>query len=188
MARKPDPSIRERILRDAECLIHLHGYQGTSLDVIARRLKMTKANLLHHFRSKEELGLAVLDFKADVFFKECLEPIFRDERDPARAVDALFRRTACFLAGNGCRAGCFVGNIALEMSDVSDRFRERVGRFFERWVSLLAPSLTRGQAEAVVALYEGAIMQARARRDPSVFERVGREARRLVESRRRTIA
>ena len=197
MARKIDPTLRPRIVREAEHILHLRGYHCASLDEIAAHCRMTKANLLHHFRSKEELALAVLDYKIEAYQNECLTPVSEAE-DPSRWVTDLFARAACFYRGNGCRAGCFVGNIALEMSDVSDRFRERVVRFFEDWAARLAERLARARrrgefaatlnptacAEAILALYEGAIMLARSRRDPAVFDRVALQARQLLEGHR----
>src|SRR5258708_6029300 len=121
---------RERILREAEHLIHLRGYHCTSLDDIAQRCGMTKANLLHHFRSKEALGLAVLDYKIAAYRCSCIDPCFKEETDPVEAVAELFASAGRFYRGNGCRAGCFVGNMALEMSDLSERFREKAGAFF----------------------------------------------------------
>lgn len=180
---------RRCILEQAEHLIHLRGYSGTSLEDIARRCRMTKANLLHHFRSKEELGLAVLDFKIGCYRKNCLEALFPEGRPAAEAVAALFEQAACFHRGNGCKAGCFVANIALEMSDVNDRFRERVDRYFGEWVGRLerlmggAPD-ARAVAESVLSLYEGAVMLARARRDPGVFDRACRTALKLLETRK----
>src|SRR5208282_5927649 len=109
---------RERILQEAEHLIHMRGYHCTSLDDIAKRCRMTKANLLHHFRSKEELGLAVLDYKIDAYRRCCLDPIFSDGSDPMGSVRELFASAGRFYRGNGCKAGCFVGNMALEMSDL----------------------------------------------------------------------
>ncbi|MBI4425013.1 MAG: TetR/AcrR family transcriptional regulator [Elusimicrobia bacterium] len=181
-------AVRQRILEEAEHLIHLQGFRGTSLDEIARRCRMTKANLFHHFRSKEELGLAVLDFKAECYRRNCLDRVFAAGRSPEDAITELFADAACFFKGNGCKAGCFVGNIALEMSDVNPRFRERAGRFFEEWTAALRRLLEAAgvdggaaqAAEAVLELYEGALMLARTRRDPSVFDRAKDAALRLV--------
>jgi len=192
MARKVDPELRVRILKEAEHLLHLHGYHGTSLDEIASSCRMTKANLIHHFKSKEDLGLAVLDYKIDAYRKQRLSTI-TDCPEPGAGIDRLFSAATDFFGANGCKAGCFVGNIALEMSDINDRFRARVESFFNEWIAQLAKCLAcagrrsepaaqdRSTAEAILALYEGAIMLARSRRDPAVFRRVGLHARRLLE-------
>jgi len=184
-------SSRERIIEEAEHLIHLCGYHCTSLEDIAARCRMTKANLLHHFRSKEDLGLAVLDHKIEAYRRGMLVPILAEGSDPVRAVLGLFASAEAFYRGNGCRAGCFIANIALEMSDYSPRFREKASSFFAEWTSKLEEMLTRGDcagsparrralAEAILSLYEGAVLLARARRDPEVFGRIGSVAAELA--------
>jgi len=52
---------RQRALRVAEALFADRGYWGTSLRDIARRIGIKAPSLLHHFSSKEQLYLAVLD-------------------------------------------------------------------------------------------------------------------------------
>ncbi len=189
--KTPNRSARERILEEAEHLIHVHGYRGTSLEEIARRCRMTKANLFHHFRSKEDLGLAVLDYKI-ACYRRCLDAAFGQARGAEEAIAELFAQTARFHRGNGCRAGCFIGNIALEMSDINPRFRERAAAFFEDWVSRVAAALENGgqtagraaraAAETILSLYEGATMLARASRDPAVLDRAKESALQILRS------
>lgn len=194
MARKSDPAVRERILQEAEHIIHLKGFNAARLDDIAKACGMSKANLVHHYGTKSDLALAVLDFKIAEFKARKVAPLCCQEA-PEAAVERMFREAECFFDGNGCKAGCFVGNIALEMSDMDEAFRGRVAAFFDAWAKDLASCLEkcrarghfaktldpRGTAEAVVALYEGAIMLARSRRDATVFGRVGRIARQILE-------
>lgn len=194
MGRKPNPEVRERILQQAEHVIHLKGFGAASMDEIAKASGMTKANLFHHYGSKSELALAVLDFKIGEFRSRKVEPLCA-QAAPELAIARMFEDAATFFAGNGCKAGCFVGNIALEMSDRDELFRERVGRFFAEWAASMAACLERGKtagyfrdtldsraaAESIIALYEGAIMLARCRRDAKIFRRVGDVARAVLE-------
>lgn len=194
MGRKPDLESRERILQEAEHVLHLKGFNGASMEEIAQACGMTKANLFHHYGSKAELALAVLDFKIAEFHTRKVEPLCA-QADPEKAVQAMFDAGSKFFHGIGCKAGCFVGNIALEMSDRDEAFRERVGRFFAEWAASIAECLerckksgyfaatldSRASAEAVVALYEGAIMLTRAQRDAAIFKRVGAVARSILE-------
>jgi AcrR family transcriptional regulator len=52
---------RERVLQVAQVLFAEHGYRGTSLRDIARRIGIKAPSLLHHFPSKQQLYVAVLD-------------------------------------------------------------------------------------------------------------------------------
>ena len=113
---------------------------------------------------------------------------------PEDAVSAMFADAGHVFDGNGCKAGCFVGNIALEMSDLDETFRLRVAGFFDEWAADLSACLerckskgyfgpaldARATAESIVALYEGAMMLARSRRDATVFARVGKIAKQIL--------
>jgi TetR/AcrR family transcriptional regulator len=52
---------RERVLQVAQVLFAERGYRGTSLRDIAKRIGIKAPSLLHHFPSKQQLYLAVLD-------------------------------------------------------------------------------------------------------------------------------
>ena len=194
MGRKPDIAVRGRILQEAEHVMHLKGFNAASMEEIAKACGMAKANLFHHYGSKTDLALAVLDFKIADFNSRKVEPLCA-EGAPEQAVADMFDQAADFFESNGCKAGCFVGNIALEMSDRDEVFRERVGLFFGRWAAGMAACLERSKAsgyfrptldstaaaEAIVALYEGASMLAKCRRDAKIFKRVGTIARSMLE-------
>jgi len=58
--RKPADT-RDRVLQVAQTLFAERGYRGTSLRDIAKRIGIKAPSLLHHFPSKQQLYLAVLD-------------------------------------------------------------------------------------------------------------------------------
>ncbi|WP_158624121.1 TetR family transcriptional regulator [Micromonospora sp. HM5-17] len=61
MDRPTAPDTRGRILQTALDLFAAHGYQRTSLRAIADQLGLTKAAILYHFPSKEDLLLALIE-------------------------------------------------------------------------------------------------------------------------------
>ena len=77
-----------------------------------------------------------------------------------------------------------MGNLASELSDVHEGFRQRLADIFERWRVALATTLERGRASGhfvrprrgrrggfVVAALEGAILMAKVTKDISVMEK-----------------
>jgi AcrR family transcriptional regulator len=58
--RRP-PDTRERVLQVSQQLFAERGYRGTSLRDIAKRIGIKAPSLLHHFPSKQQLYVAVLD-------------------------------------------------------------------------------------------------------------------------------
>ncbi|MCZ6508759.1 MAG: TetR/AcrR family transcriptional regulator, partial [Acidobacteria bacterium] len=60
--RTRDPkATRDAILQAATREIHTNGFRSAGLDSILAEAGVTKGALYHHFGSKHELGLAVLE-------------------------------------------------------------------------------------------------------------------------------
>ncbi|MEE9181371.1 MAG: TetR/AcrR family transcriptional regulator, partial [candidate division NC10 bacterium] len=52
---------KEEILQTACRLVYRQGFNNTSLDDILRESGVGKGNFYYHFKSKDELGYAILD-------------------------------------------------------------------------------------------------------------------------------
>lgn len=177
---------RDQILDAAARLIHLRGYHGTSLDDVLRESGVGKGNFYYYFRSKEDLGFAIIDRVVERFLERTLEPAFVDPTaDPLDQVRAFLDRLLDVQRQRNCVGGCPMGNLACELSDVHEGFRQRLADIFERWRMMLATTLERGResgrlradldaasaAGFVVAALEGAILMAKVTKDISVMEK-----------------
>ena len=177
---------RDQILDAAAKLIHLRGYHGTSLDDVLRESGVGKGNFYYYFRSKEDLGFAIIDRVVERFLERTLEPAFVDlTADPLDQVRAFLDRLLDVQRQRNCVGGCPMGNLASELSDVHEGFRQRLADIFERWRVMLAATLERGResgrlradldagsaAGFVVAALEGAILMAKVTKDISVMEK-----------------
>lgn len=180
---------RENILRHAVRLFASRGYHATSLDDVFRAAAVTTGAFFHHFRSKEELGLAALDWYVDVRRRELatLERTLPPTADPLervfRLLDATQLRTQ--RRAKRRRAGCVFGNLTTELSDAHDRFRRRLADCFDEMAvdfkqRLDAVALhdcsqrkldTLALARYIVSVLEGSILLARAHNDASLIER-----------------
>jgi AcrR family transcriptional regulator len=81
-ARPAEPDTRTRLLETALELFTRHGVEGTSLQMIADALGVTKAAVYYHFKTKDEITEAVA------------EPALRQLRTVVREATALRRRGA----------------------------------------------------------------------------------------------
>jgi TetR/AcrR family transcriptional regulator, transcriptional repressor for nem operon len=184
---------RDQILDAAAKLIHLRGYHGTSLDDVLRESGVGKGNFYYYFRSKEDLGFAIIDRVVERFLERTLEPAFDDlTADPLDQVRAFLDRLLEVQRQRNCVGGCPMGNLASELSDVHEGFRQRLADIFERWRVMLAATLERGResgrlradldaasaAGFVVAALEGAILMAKVTKDISVMEKCVAELKR----------
>src|SRR6266540_6253494 len=98
---------RDQILDAASRLTHLQGYHCTSLDDVLRESGVGKGNFYYHFRSKEELGYAIIDRLVRGFVERTLEPAFADtDRDPLTQIHGFLDRVLDNLRQRNCVGGC----------------------------------------------------------------------------------
>jgi len=181
---------RDQILDAAARLIHLRGYHCTSLDDVLKESGVGKGNFYYHFRSKEDLGYAIIDRLVQGFLERSLEPAFADPGvDPIEQIHAFLDRVVDNQRQRNCVGGCPMGNLASELSDVHEGFRQRLAEIFSRWRVMLSMALARGQAQGrlraeldtngvaqfLVASLEGAILMAKMTRDIAVMEKCVQE-------------
>ena len=190
MSRSP---VKEQILEVATGLMAARGYHRTSVDDILRESGSGKGNFYHHFRSKEDLGYAILDRLLTRFEARMLAPIFGDgARDPLDQMDAFLDEILATQRARNCVGGCPIGNLATELADAHEGFRQRLADGFERWRQCLAAALARAQASGALALdvepatlarflvagIEGAILLTKVQKDIRGMEHCVAELRR----------
>ena len=188
-------STREAILEAATRLIHVHGYNHTALDDVLRESGVGKGNFYYHFKSKEELGYAILDQIIASFLERTLEPCFSDPAGRALTqIRCFFDRVLETQRERNCVGGCPLGNLALELSDVHEGFRARLTSVFSAWrerLTLVLRTAQRGGqvsgecrpeavADFLVASLEGAILLTKLTKDIAVMEQCVAEMKRYL--------
>ena len=192
---KEGKSTREAVIEAATRLIHLKGYQHTTLDDVLSASGVGKGNFYHHFRSKEDLGFAILDRFVEAFKERALRPAFADT-SVSRIVQIrrFLVRVRDVQEERHCVGGCVFGNLAAELSDVHEGFRERLAGLFSHWrehlAAVLADGRARGEvtadcrpeavAQFVVASLEGAMLLTKLTKDIAVMDRCVEEMNRYL--------
>ncbi len=186
---------REAILAAATRLIHIHGYNQTSLDDVLRESGAGKGNFYHHFKSKEDLGYAILDQIVAAFLERTLEPCFSDpDGRPFSQIRCFLDRVVETQRARNCVGGCPLGNLAAELSDVHEGFRTRLAGVFGAWRERLTAALdeARRRGEVVdecrpepvayflVASLEGAILLTKLTKDIAVMGHCVTELKRYL--------
>jgi TetR/AcrR family transcriptional repressor of nem operon len=181
---------REKILQAAARLFALKGYHDTKLEEVLEAAQVTKGAFFHHFRDREDLGFAVLDWHMDRR-RQSLDAIeqelpLAEEADPlqrvCRRLDAIQEMTRRRERSKG---GCVIGNLSTALSDCHDGFRKRLAECFDEMAHEFVPHLAqaarrlppkrRPQPEElgryIVTVVEGAIMQSRTLGDANLVSR-----------------
>jgi TetR/AcrR family transcriptional repressor of nem operon len=186
---------RDALVAGALRLMEVRGYQNTSLDDVLRESGVGKGNFYYHFRSKEDLGHAILDQIIGSFLERTLEPCFSDpEGDRLRQIRCFISRVLEHQRQRKCVGGCAMGNLASELSDVHEGFRARLASVFTAWQErltlVLREAQTRGEmvqscqpeavAHFVVAALEGSILLSKVTKNIAVMEQCVTELERYL--------
>jgi TetR/AcrR family transcriptional repressor of nem operon len=175
---------REKILYCARELFYFVGYQTTSVDDILRACGVAKSNFYYHFRTKDELALAVLDLEIAEFEGGALKTLSDTEQDPmerlSRFCEVLLKAQAEVQQMGGCPFGNFAAALSSRDGDNrTQRFRDVLGPLFSQIQSALAACLRDGVysgafrhdvpteelAMTILAAIEGLMLMTKTQRD-----------------------
>src|SRR6059036_2706772 len=188
-------STREAILKAASRLIHVHGYNHTSLDDVLRESAVGKGNFYYYFKSKEDLGYAIIDRVIRSFVERTLDPCFSDpDANRLSQIHCFLDRFLQAQRDCNCVGGCPMGNLASELSDVHEGFRARLAEIFTLWRARLTQALSEGRArdevspgcipaaaaQFLVASLAGAILMTKLSKDIGVMEQCMAELKRYL--------
>jgi TetR/AcrR family transcriptional repressor of nem operon len=175
--------------------MQIKGYHATSLDDVLQESEVGKGSFYHHFKSKEELGHALLDAIITSFIARTVDPCFSDPaQSPLAQIKCFLDRLVELQRECHCVGGCALGNLASELSDVHEGFRARLAEVFSTWRARLTQALEqaarRGEvgedcspepvAHFLVASLEGAILMAKLTKDIRVMEQCVEELKRYL--------
>ena len=144
------PGNRDKILICAKELFYHVGYQATSVDDILRKCGVAKSNFYYHFKTKEQLGLEVLDLRIDEYEGQILGPLYDLSLTPPVRIGQFFEQV-CYVQSQIQRmSGCPFGNFAaalptLEGDERPEKFRMRLSELFLKVEAALQSCLSDGQ-------------------------------------------
>lgn len=149
--------------------MRMHGYHAVSFRDLADALAIKSASVHYYFRTKEDLGCALVDRYAERFF----DALSASNDPPLLAILAAYR-LALRAEGRHCLCGMF----GAEARGLPEPVASKVAGFFRGnldWIAGALPpeiDLADRQARAaeILATLQGAIMVAASLDDPAFFD------------------
>ncbi len=185
---------RLNLIKEGARLVHEKGYNNTGLSDILKAAGIPKGSFYHYFRSKDDFGLAVIDYFGESIQAMLKGPLDDTGTPPLERLARVMDTYHSIFEKMGHRCGCPVGNLMQEMSDLNEDFRNKVGHVYslmkdgiEQCLSQareqgdIAADLDPGQAaQFILNSWEGAIMHMKLAKDKEplmvfkkmVFERI----------------
>ncbi len=170
---------RSRLIEAGTRAMMAKSYHAVGLSEILEASGVPKGSFYHHFKNKEEFGVAVIEHSVG----EGLDLITASLADPSRPALArlkgLFEHFGNETCGSDFRRECLIAKFILEVGSLSEPMRIALKRGFDCWRDLVARCLAEAQdqgelhtttdptslAEFVINAWEGTMIRLQVDRD-----------------------
>ena len=186
---------KQKLIEASYLFMLTKGYSSTSVDELCESAGVSKGSFYHFFKSKEELGIALLDDFHDKVRNGFLSGDFIKIKDPQKRMLAFFKHTeenAHLFWGNGCLLGSFASDLAetneqirKKVSSMLDDIAVSISKIFNKFSELYPENKNleaKKLAENYIMMIEGAIVLCKAHHDNKFLDRALVSFRENVEA------
>ena len=168
----PRPSRREHIINIAIRLFREHGFHSTSIDKIIIEAEVSKKTLYNHFRSKDELILAVLRNYDSIFRNDFVKQVEKLGKTPQGKLLAIFDISEKWFKNKDFYGCLFISAISeysaaeSPFRDICKQFKQLLKTFIQEICIEFDCSTPEALADQIALLLEGAIVTAQVSQSP----------------------
>jgi TetR/AcrR family transcriptional repressor of nem operon len=143
-------SNRDYVIKVVSRLFLVHGFANTSMDDVVKYSGVSKSNIYYHFKSKDELALAVLES-----YIASLQNLFREHVLGERGaflprlehyIDLLIQE----LVERDCTGGCPLISLMVEAGKTNESVRARLAQFFQQQADVFTKLLEDGKRQGEI--------------------------------------
>lgn len=148
---KKSEATRLNILQKAFELIYTKGYQTTSIDEIIATTQVTKGAFFYHFKTKDEMGLAIInELMKPKMTNAFIEP-FQNNENP---LDTIYNLIYNLLMENEdlkVEYGCPASNFTQEMTPWNLDFTKALNDLSLQWETSMIEAIEKGKENGYIA-------------------------------------
>mgnify|MGYP001549269096 CR=1 FL=1 len=134
---------QESVVEGAAAVFEFKGYEAASLGEIAEASHVSQGTMYFHFKSKEQIALAVLQEQHDRMYKDVDEAVKRTPDPLGQIIYISHTASRLLIEDVVVRAGI---NLAMGQGAL----RDASARSYVAWTEALAPRILRAQEAAIV--------------------------------------
>lgn len=147
---KKSEATRLAILQKAFELIYVNGYKTTSIDDIIATTQVTKGAFYYHFKTKDEMGLAIInEILKPALTSSFIEPLKKDE-DPIDAIYNLMHNLLIKDKFLKVEYGCPAANLTQEMTPWNADFSKVLDELTKQWTKVMTDLIEQGKKKGYI--------------------------------------
>lgn len=132
---------RQKLLDAALSVIRARGYSATSVDELCATAGVTKGAFFHHFKSKEELGVAAANHWSQVTGALFASAPYHAHADPLARIIGYLEFRKALLQGSVPEFTCLVGTMVQESYETAPAIREACNASISDHAAALEPDI-----------------------------------------------
>lgn len=183
---RPQKLSTEQMLNTCALQFKMHGYAGTSMDMLAKACGLTKAAFYYHYPNKEALLMNVLEHTHQYLTEHLFALASTSDLAPAVLFQSMHERAVQFFSYEVI--GCLVGILSIESHDISIEIRQKIRDIFQDWQTAFYHLFHHNYddqqayifAKISIADYEGAILMTRLYDDDFYLEQIQQRILKLL--------
>ena len=169
-------------METARELFWLNGYNATSVADVLEKSGVRSGSMYYHFKTKDELLLAVLEKYKELLRPALLAPVWEKISDPIERIFGLLAVYRQGILATDFGYGCPLGRLAMEIDPAMREVHAGIAANFEGWSRAVAECLEAARprmpkvtdtmmlARFVLTVMEGGVMQSRSYRSIEPFD------------------
>lgn len=141
---------RLTILHKAFELIYTKGYQTTSIDEIIATTQVTKGAFYYHFKTKDEMGVAIIE---EILKPTMHENFIKPTEASQNPTEDFYNMISYLLLEDPflqVKYGCPVGNLTQEMTPWNTKFSEALAELVDLWKATIINSIEKGKESGLI--------------------------------------
>jgi TetR/AcrR family transcriptional regulator, transcriptional repressor for nem operon len=174
---------KQKLLDVAMQLMMSRGYNATKVEDICQMAEVTKGAFFYYFKTKEALGVSVLQEYWQIRQRQFSESDWMSEEQPLQQIQRFLTVVAEVFINDPNGYSCLAGSFSQELATTNSVFRDLVSGLFAEWAQQIKPVLQAAKEQApsqntididvladyIIAVVEGSLILALARQDPQVI-------------------
>lgn len=123
---------KDKILAHAAQIVRKKGFNNTGIQEILQSAGVPKGSFYFYFKSKDDLGLALIDYYAQYLAAMSGPALKSPETPPLQRLERFFEGFRLLCQQEEWRSGCPIGNLTQEMGILSEEFQAKLREVFKR--------------------------------------------------------
>ncbi|MGH1517336.1 TetR/AcrR family transcriptional regulator [Chryseobacterium sp. JK1] len=147
---KKSEATRLNILQKAFELIYIKGFQTTSIDEIIATTQVTKGAFYYHFKTKDEMGLAIINELMKPNFRRTFIDSLQENDNPLESIYQIIYHLLIENDFLKVEYGCPTSNFIQQMAPWNEAFTQALFELSREWEDAFTESIKKGKEAGII--------------------------------------